>query len=93
MKGGIFMPTSEIRKEAREALKGNWKKAILITLAFMAISFAIGFFQGLVGEGTLLYNIINTKGANYDIVLHGFIFVFFFVGTTLSFVLDPRGVM
>ena len=42
------MLTSEIRREARESLKGKWGKAVCITLVFMAISMIIGFIQGFV---------------------------------------------
>ena len=53
------MPPSEIRREARESLKGKWRKAASIAFAFLAISFLVGFVQGLVGEGTLTYNLIQ----------------------------------
>lgn len=53
------MPPSEIRKEARESLKGKWGKAVCIVLAYMLITFLIGFVEGLVGEGTTLYYIID----------------------------------
>lgn len=53
------MPPSNIRKEAREALKGNWGKAVCIVLAYMLISFVIGLIESLVGEGTVLYYIID----------------------------------
>lgn len=53
------MPPSEIRKEARESLKGNWGKAVCIVLAYMLVTFLIGFVEGLVGEGTILYSIID----------------------------------
>jgi len=53
------MPPSEIRKEAREALRGKWGKAVCVVLAYMLISFIVGFVEGLAGEGTILYNIID----------------------------------
>lgn len=53
------MPPSEIRKEARESLKGNWGKAVCIILAYMLIVFVIGFVEGFIGEGTILYTIID----------------------------------
>lgn len=53
------MPPSELRREAREVLKGKWGKAACITLAFLAVSMLVGFVQGFLGEGTLLYNIIE----------------------------------
>lgn len=53
------MPPSEIRKETREALRGKWGKAVCIVLAYMLISFIVGFVQGLIGEKTVLYSIID----------------------------------
>lgn len=59
MKGDTVMKLSEIRKEAREALSGKWGKAACITLAFMVISFVVGFVQKLVGEESIIYDIID----------------------------------
>jgi len=53
------MKSSEIKKEARECLKGKWGKAACITLAFFVISFVVGFLQGIVGEDSVLYDIID----------------------------------
>ena len=53
------MPPSEIRKEAREALRGKWGKAVCIILVYTAFAFIIGLIEGLVGEGTALYTIID----------------------------------
>ena len=53
------MPPSEIRKEAREALKGKWGKGVCIVLAYLLISFVIGLLEGLVGEESVLYTIID----------------------------------
>ena len=53
------MPPSEIRRDAREALKGKWGKAICIVLAYTLFSFLVGLIEGLVGEGSALYTIIN----------------------------------
>ena len=53
------MPPSEIRRDAREALKEKWGKAVSIVLAYMLISFIIGFFQALADKETLLYSIID----------------------------------
>ena len=53
------MKLSEIRKDARESLKGKWSKAAKITLAYIAINFAIGFIQGLVGEESFIYDIVD----------------------------------
>lgn len=65
------MKASEIRKEARESLKGKWKKAACITLAFLLISFVVGFIQGFLDEDTVLYNIIDI--------------IFFIISIPLSF--------
>lgn len=48
------MPPSEIRKEARESLTGKWGKAVRIILAYLLISFAMGFIEGLAEEGSTL---------------------------------------
>ena len=53
------MPASEIRKNARESLTGKWGKGVCITLAYLLISFIIGFIQGLFKEGSITYLIIE----------------------------------
>ena len=53
------MPASEIRKDAREALKGKWGMAVCITIIFLVISFLIGLIQGLFGEESIIYPIIE----------------------------------
>lgn len=53
------MPPSEIRKEAREILKDKWRKAVCITLIFLAISFMFGFAQGFLEEDSTIYNILD----------------------------------
>ena len=53
------MPPSEIRRDAREALKGKWGKAVCIVLAYTLFSFLVGLVEGLVGEGSALYTIID----------------------------------
>ena len=53
------MPPSEIRKEAREALKGKWGKAVCIVLAYMLILFAIGFVEGLFEGNTFLFFLVE----------------------------------
>lgn len=77
------MPPSEIRKEARESLKGNWGKAICIILAYMLISFAVGFVEGLVGEETILYSIIDIAYAIISVPLS--------FGLIISFMKLKRG--
>lgn len=53
------MPPSEIRKEAREALKGKWGKAIAILLAFMAVTFILGLIEGLFVTTGFVYYLIE----------------------------------
>ena len=77
------MPPSEIRREARKALKGNWGKALCIILAYTLISFVIGFVEGLAGEGTILYNIISIVYAILSIPLS--------FGLIISFIKLQRG--
>lgn len=52
------MKAYEIREQAREALKGKWGKGSLITLAYLAFSFVLGFIAGLFGEDSLVYDLI-----------------------------------
>lgn len=77
------MPASEIRKGAREALSGKWGKAVCIILVYMALSFVIGFIEGLVGEGTLLYSIIDLAYAIITVPLS--------FGLIISFMKLKRG--
>lgn len=53
------MSISEIRKEAREALKGNWGKGVCILLAYMLFTFALGFVEGLFEESGFLFLLIE----------------------------------
>lgn len=53
------MPPSEIRKEAREALSGKWGKGVCIILAYMLITFVIGFFEGLFEGNPAIFLIIE----------------------------------
>lgn len=77
------MPPSEIRKEARESLNGNWGKAVCIVLAYMLITFLIGFVEGLAGEGTILYSIIDLAYAIISVPLS--------FGLIISFMKLKRG--
>lgn len=77
------MPPSEIRKEARESLRGNWGKAVGIVLAYMLISFIVGFVEGLAGEGTILYSIIDLAYAIISVPLS--------FGLIISFIKLKRG--
>ena len=40
------MPPSEIRKDAREALRGKWGKAICIILVYLLVSYALSNIIG-----------------------------------------------
>lgn len=53
------MKAYQIREQAREALKGKWGKGALITLAYLAFSFVLGFIAGLFGEDSLVYDLIE----------------------------------
>lgn len=53
------MPPSEIRKEAREALKGKCGKVVCIVLAFLALSMLMGFVQGFINEESIVYTILE----------------------------------
>ena len=53
------MPPSEIRKEAREALKGKWGKAVCTTLIFLAFSFIFEFAQKFLEYDFVIYNILD----------------------------------
>ena len=53
------MKISTIKKDARETLKGKWKKAVLITLVYLAISLVIGFVQRLIGTENVFYDILD----------------------------------
>ena len=77
------MPPSEIRKEARESLRGNWGKAVGIVLAYMLISFIVGFVEGLADEGTILYSIIDLAYAIISVPLS--------FGLIISFIKLKRG--
>jgi len=53
------MPPSEIRKEAREALRGNWGKAVCIILAYLLFVFALGFVEGFFEESGFIFLLIE----------------------------------
>ena len=48
------MKLSEIRREAREALTGKWSKGVCILLAYLLITFAIGFVIGFFSGNSFL---------------------------------------
>lgn len=53
------MVLSDIRKQAREALAGKWGKGALITLAYFAFTFVLGFISGLVEDIAFLSFIVE----------------------------------
>ena len=53
------MPPSEIRKEARESLKGKWRKAVCIILAYMLFTFVLGFIEGIFEKNEIVYPFIE----------------------------------
>lgn len=53
------MPPSEIRREAREALKGKWGKAVCILLAYFIFTFALGLVEGLFEESGFIFLLIE----------------------------------
>lgn len=77
------MKSSEIRKEARESLSGKWGKAACITLTFLVISFAVGFLQGLVGEESAFYDLID--------LAYGIISIPISFGLLISFIKLKKG--
>lgn len=50
----VTLTASETRKKAREALKGNWGKAALILLIYVAIIFVIGILSAIPLLGVLI---------------------------------------
>lgn len=77
------MPPSELRKDAREALRGKWGKAVCIILVYLALSFVFSFIQGLLKKGTAIYAIINLAYAVISIPLS--------FGLVISFMKLKRG--
>ena len=53
---------SEARREAREALNGKWKKAFLISLAYAAFTFAVGFVISFIGSFVGILGVILAIG-------------------------------
>ena len=58
-KGGVFMPASEIRKDARQALTGKWGMAVCITIIYFVIAFLMGLIQSLFNEQSAIYLMIE----------------------------------
>lgn len=53
------MPPSEMRRKAREALRGNWGKAVCIILAYLLFAFALGLVEGLFEENAFIFLLIE----------------------------------
>lgn len=53
------MVPSELRAEARKALKENWGKGALITLAYLLINFLISFILSSCENNSLLYTLLS----------------------------------
>lgn len=55
------MISSDFRTEARRKLSGKWGKAVCIVLAYMALTFVIGFIEGLFPESMEeIFGLVNT---------------------------------
>ncbi len=48
------MVLSDIRRQAREALSGKWKKGVLITLVYFAFDLVLGYISSLVQDVAVL---------------------------------------
>lgn len=68
------MIVSVLRKEARQNLKGKWKKALLIMLLFFTVNMLITFFTYWISANTtygmfsLILNIVITVSLNYGLL-------------------------
>ena len=51
------MNSSDFRAEARKKLQGRWKKAVILSLGYMAIFFVLGFIEGLLPEESTIASI------------------------------------
>lgn len=72
------MISSDFRKEARLKLTGKWGKAVCIILAYLLVSFAIGFVQGLLPETGIIALIVSIAAYAIEIPLAFGIFYTFF---------------
>ena len=55
------MISSDFRTEARRKLSGKWGKAVCIVLAYAALTFVIGFIEGLLPESMEeIFGLVNT---------------------------------
>lgn len=62
------MTTSEIKIKAREALKGKWGKAALITLVYGIISYIISLVLGFIPVVGSLVSLVITLPISYGII-------------------------
>lgn len=63
------MISSDFRAEARRKLDGKWGKVAVITLAYMALFFVLGFVEGLFEEGSLIQSLISLAVAIIEVPL------------------------
>lgn len=63
------MNSSDFRAEARKKLEGKWGKVAIITLAYMAVFFILGFIEGLFEEGSFMQSIISIATAVVEVPL------------------------
>ena len=72
------MVSSDFRKEARLKLTGKWGKAACIVLAYLLVSFAIGFVQGLLPKTGIIAFIASVVAYAIEIPLaFGTFYAFF----------------
>jgi len=77
------MPPSELRKEARESLKGKWGKAVCILLAYFLFTFALGLVEGLFEGNSFIFLLIEFAVLAISMPLS--------FGLTISFIKLKRG--
>ena len=77
------MPPSEIKKDAKVALKGKWGKGICILLAYMLFTFALGFVEGIFENNDILFVLIEIAVLLISVPLS--------FGLTISFIKLKRG--
>ena len=63
------MSISKIRENARKALSGKWGKGALITLAYLAFFFVVGFIVGLLGEESLIGSLADLASSIIQVPL------------------------
>lgn len=63
------MNSSDFRAEARKKLEGKWGKVAVITLAYMAIFFILGFIEGLFKEGSFMQTILSIVSVVVEVPL------------------------